>query len=68
MEMSESLRRPLLMSEHVARVDPGAAHARSSCARDRWSTGGAPPPPPRAGGKLIVGVIDCRGRSVLSSG
>lgn len=68
-EMSESLRRRLLMSEHVARVvGPGIAQALSSCARDCWSTGGPPSPPLQAGGRLIVAIIDCRRRSVLSSG
>lgn len=73
MEMSETLRRRWLMSEHVAGVDPGHTDTRSSCVRDRWSTS-APSftlslhLPRRGGGKLIVSVIDCRGRSVLSSG
>lgn len=60
------------MSEHVAGVDPGHTDTRPSCVRDCWSTPAPPsrPParPPGAAGKLIVSVIDCRGRSVLSSG
>lgn len=75
-EMSEAPGRRLLMSEHVAGSHPGHADAWSRCVRGRWSTPRPPPPPappspplpPRAAGKLIVSVIDCRGRSGLSSG
>lgn len=73
MEMSVPPKRCSLMSGHVAGMDPGHTYTLSSCVRDCRPTPVPPllvylPLPSPPGGKLIVSVIDCHGRSALSSG